>query len=376
MRVRTVRSTPRTERIRHHSLMARFLDISLWIYVIGLVVWLVARGLIGDRSIFVSCLSFLGMWLFLPLPVFGAWAISDRQRVEAFLLLIPLTLFFWFYGPMLVPKRAQNTHQQESMSVVTFNLRCTNPDSQALLAVLSSTEADVFALQEVTARHEQQVHEALVERYPYNWHYRLAGLAIYSAYPIVERRIYLSQPWPVQSVVLNVNGRLVHVLNAHLARAGILQFLTTLRTGPMRALAAARAGQIALIEQAIDETGLPAVVACDGNMTNLTAGYAQITSTLQDAYREQGWGLGHTFLVPRGFEIQSSINLPVQRIDYMFHSAEIMVSDVQVIRGDSGSDHRPLWARFDLNPRRELGLVGEGATFSSSGEWEKAHDQY
>lgn len=330
--------------------MARFLNISLWIYAGGLLVWLVARSLIGDRSIFVAGLAFLGVWLFFPLLVFGPWVISNRQKVGLVLLLIPLALFLWFYGPLLVPKRAQTADPQESLSVVTFNLQCSNPDAQALLAMFSSTETDVFALQEVTARHEQLVHEALVERYPHNWHYKPAGLAIYSAYPIIDQRIYPSRPWAVQSVVLDVDGAQVHVLNAHLARAGVLQFLTTLKTDAVRDLAVARSEQIALIEEAIGETGLPAIVACDGNMTNLTPGYAQITGALQDAYREQGWGLGHTFLMPRGFEVRSPINLPVQRIDYLFHSPEIKTSEVRVVRGDSGSDHRPLWAQFNLNP--------------------------
>jgi hypothetical protein len=31
---------------------------------------------------------------------------------------------------------------------------------------------------------------------------------------------------------------------------------------------------------------------------------------------------------------------------------------VRVVRGDSGSDHRPLWARFDLNPNG-TGLAAE-----------------
>ena len=61
-------------------------------------------------------------------------------------------------------------------------------------------------------------------------------------------------------------------------------------------------------------------------------------------------GLGHTFLLPRGFEISSGVNLAVQRIDYIFHSPEIIVAEVEVVSGNSGSDHQPVWAHFDLNP--------------------------
>ena len=41
---------------------------------------------------------------------------------------------------------------------------------------------------------------------------------------------------------------------------------------------------------------------------------------------------------------------PVQRIDYLFFSPPIRAGRVRVIPGDSGSDHRPVWAEFDLGP--------------------------
>jgi len=85
-------------------------------------------------------------------------------------------------------------------------------------------------------------------------------------------------------------------------------------------------------------------------MTNLTAAYAELADGLNDVFRHRGWGLGHTFLIPRGFDISSDINLGFQRIDYIFNSPEIQVRQVRVISGDSGSDHRPVWAQFELSP--------------------------
>ena len=118
----------------------------------------------------------------------------------------------------------------------------------------------------------------------------------------------------------------------------------------VRDLTAARLDQIAKIKQAIADKDLPTIVNCDCNMTNLTTAYAQMTSDMLDAFHVRGWGLGHTFLLPRGFELRSGVNLVVQRIDYIFHSPEIIVTEVEVVRGDRGSDHRPVWARLDLNP--------------------------
>jgi vancomycin resistance protein VanJ len=330
--------------------MVRFLNVSLWVYVGALLIWCAVRALTGDHSVFVLALNHLGVWLFLPLLVFGPWLLLSRQKLGIALLVIPLALFLWFYGPMLVPRPAQAADPAVSLTVLTFNLQVTNTDVEALLAILDSSQAEVLALQEVTSLHEKHLSEALAQRYPYRWYYAPTGLAIYSAHPILSRKIYPAHPWPVQSAVIQVRDRPVHLLNAHLARAGILHFLSTLDVGQMRNFAAARAAQVAQIEDAIRETVLPAIVACDGNMTDLTSAYAQLTANLQDAFRGRGWGLGHTFLLPRGFEIRTPINLPVQRIDYLFHSPDIRVTEVQVITGDSGSDHRPLWAEFDLEP--------------------------
>jgi endonuclease/exonuclease/phosphatase family metal-dependent hydrolase len=118
----------------------------------------------------------------------------------------------------------------------------------------------------------------------------------------------------------------------------------------MRESAAARAAQIDAIERAIRQRGLPAIVACDGNMTDLSAAYGRGADALQDVWRERGWGLGNTLLAPRGLDIASPINVAVQRIDYLFFSPEIEAGRVRVLPDAGGSDHRPVWAEFDLEP--------------------------
>jgi endonuclease/exonuclease/phosphatase family metal-dependent hydrolase len=109
--------------------------------------------------------------------------------------------------------------------------------------------------------------------------------------------------------------------------------------------------QVARIQKAVHEVGLPAVVACDCNMTDLTAAYSTVTETLRDAHRERGWGFGHTFLAPRGLEIPSRFNVAVQRIDYLLHTPDITARTFKVIRKPTGSDHLPILAQLDLGAR-------------------------
>jgi len=332
------------------------MSILLSVYVAGLVAWTVARALWGDQWVVALAVSQMGPWLFLPALFFAPWVILSRHGLGAILLAIPAGLFLWLYGAMLLPPRTA-PEPALPLTVVTFNMQATNPDVEALVRVLEMSAADVAALQEVHGWQDTALGAALAERYPHRWRAEGAGLAVYSAHPMVARQLYeIPSPgggepaWPIQSVVLQVRGTPVHVVNAHLARTGIVPLLGRLDAGPMRDWAADRAAQIDQIGKIIRERKLPAIVACDGNMTDLTAAYADITANLRDAWRERGWGLGHTLLAPRSFEVSSPVNLAVQRIDYLFYTPEIQAGRVRVLSHDSGSDHRPVWAQFDLDP--------------------------
>ena len=330
--------------------ITRVLTISLWIYVGSLLIWFITRAFIGDESVFVLSYSYLGAWLFVPLLVFAPLVYRSRSKLGLFLLIIPAGLFLWFFGSLFLPKGTQTHDLKKPLSVLTFNLMETNTEIEALLQVLDSHQVDVLALQEVNRFHDQHLSAALSGGYPYHRYYEPDGLAIYSTHPILSEEIYPAQPWAIQSLILQAHGTPVHIINAHLAKPGILLFLETWDVGAVRDLAAARLDQIAKIKQAIADKDLPTIVNCDCNMTNLTSAYALMASDLHDAFQVRGWGLGHTFLLPRGFEVRSGINLAVQRIDYIFHSPEVIVAEVEVLSGDSGSDHRPVWAQFDLTP--------------------------
>lgn len=335
-----------------HALQGRssWAKLFLWVYVVSLVAWLAARSLVGDRSILASFFSFLGVWLFCPLLVLGPWALLRWRKAAALALLVPVALFLWFYGHLFLPRAPQEAAPNEPITVLTFNVRYRNRDASALAQTLAASQADVLALQEVTDFHRQRLSEALAEEYAYQLYYPPAGLALLSRYPVLTQDVLPMQSLPAQNVVIEVNGRPLHLINAHLARARILDFAMTRDVRLIRDAAEAREAQITQIQETIRRAGLPAIVACDCNMTDLTSAYGQITSTLWDAHRERGGGLGHTFLVPRGLEIPSRVNLPLQRIDYLFHSPEIAATKVRVLPEDSGSDHLPTVAQFDLSP--------------------------
>lgn len=322
----------------------------IFIYVIALLVWAAVRASMGDQSFYVLAFNFFGVWLFAPLVVLIPWAVITRSKIGALALIIPAFLFLRFYGSMFVPKPRYTGNPQTLVTVMTFNLQCSNGDVASILAMVDAYKPEVLALQEVTRTYEQNLLQPLTERYAQQALLKPAGLAIYSQHPILSQETLPARPWSIQSAVIQVDGTRFQILNGHLANPGMFQAIAKRDINLFKDLAAARADQIEKIERAISQSDMPAIVACDGNMTDLTSSYAQITNGLQDAFKERGWGLGHTFLIPRGFEIRTPLNLPFQRIDYFFHTPEIGVTNIQVITQDTGSDHRPLLAEFDLKP--------------------------
>lgn len=324
--------------------------VAIFLYVLALIAWLAGKAFAGDQSIYVLAFDYLGVWIFSPLFVFIPWTLYNRSKAGMFGLIIPVVLFLYFYGSMFLPRTRPITDPQVSFSVMTFNLQCSNGEVNSILSIIDDYRPEVLALQEVTKRHESNLVVALKERYSYHFFYPSDGLAIFSLHPILNKEVIPAQPWSIQSAVIQVKGSPIHLLNGHLAKPGILQIFETRDINQARKLAAARTAQIEKIQQSVHQSGLPAIIACDGNMTDLTSSYALMTDQFKDAYREQGWGLGHTFLMPRGFEIRTGINIPFQRIDYLFYSPEIHISKVDVVKKDTGSDHRPLFAQFELTP--------------------------
>ena len=331
-------------------LLARVADGALWLYSGGLLAWSFARAIAGDRSALVVVLGHLGIWLFAPLLAWLPWLAIRRSRSGLVLLAVPALLFVRHYGAFFLPRPVPAGDAGAAFSVLTLNVQYTNTHDRAVADTLLAAGADVLALQEVTLLRWQHLAAALEGHYAHRTYYGPAGLAVFSRYPILSEKPVPLQPWPAQSLVLQVGERRVHLINAHLARVGLLHFLATGDTGPMQAAAQTRSGQVRQIEQVIREMGLPAVLACDCNMTDLSPAYELATTFLQDAYRARGWGPGHTFLVPRGLEIPSPVNLPAQRLDYLFYSGEIRALKARVLRRDSGSDHRALVGEFDLGP--------------------------
>ena len=99
----------------------------------------------------------------------------------------------------------------------------------------------------------------------------------------------------------------------------------------------------------ITEQEIPVIALGDLNATDQNVAYKMITTSMVDAWREKGFGLGNTherlwnYLPPKWFV----------RIDHIFHSHEFETIAAQVGPWDGYSDHRPVVAELVLRNKGE-----------------------
>ena len=84
----------------------------------------------------------------------------------------------------------------------------------------------------------------------------------------------------------------------------------------------------------------PQLVTGDFNQTEWSPSYPLVTAELRDSFREAGWGFGHTFPSTLSWA-RWDISLPLLRIDYIFHSGELLAQDARVGPA-SRSQHLPV----------------------------------
>jgi endonuclease/exonuclease/phosphatase family metal-dependent hydrolase len=101
-----------------------------------------------------------------------------------------------------------------------------------------------------------------------------------------------------------------------------------------------RAAQAREVKAEIEKSPYPVIVCGDMNDVPNSYSYQTIGSNLKDAYAEKGRGVGRTF----------KFLSPTLRIDYIFHSTELELNQVQVIR-PSLSDHNPVVADFSFQKK-------------------------
>jgi endonuclease/exonuclease/phosphatase (EEP) superfamily protein YafD len=309
-----------------------------------LVTYYTLRELGGGDLWFIDALSYILPWLYLPFIILlPGILLLHRTRLMLILVAIPTTLFLSTYGGLYLPRSSVHS-TGPSFTVMTYNVLWTNKQADRVAASIEEHDPDIVGLHEILPSMGVALEERLAEHYPYRKLENSYG--ILSRFPILQYEFYQlgdgTGSW-VQQLVLDINGHQVNLLNAH-PRSPPLEgfhpfglplgiptgFLNQVRDADIRDL-------LSRIERLED----PLVVIGDFNLTDQQIMYVPLTSRLEDAHRESGWGMGFTFSrFPR-------IGLPMWRIDYVFYSPDLVA--LSVTTGDyGGSDHRPVIAELSF----------------------------
>src|SRR5690554_1042029 len=321
------------------------------------MVWWVAHNHLGDTRWWMFVLNSVAPYLFLPVPFVLLAGLRWRRWGLFVAAAVPVGVFLTLFGQTLLPREVKVEAVPDgtpTITLLTFNVHAENDDPEAVARAILDADADVVALQELSAEMAAGLRRLLQDAYPHDdlviasgWD----GLGVFSKVPLTpllqpiegmgRRNPQLTQlhlPWG-DTVLINVHN---------------LSIPRSLPDWPSEIAYTIRQRERVAegIRQFAMNRDRPLIAAGDFNTTPRSEAYETVTAELSDAWLEAGFGFGQTF--PGGPRKPTPFGVPVPnwllRIDYVFHSEEWRALDARIGPWDGGSDHRPVLVH--------LGFVG------------------
>jgi len=221
---------------------------------------------------------------------------------------------------------------------MTYNIGNGLASGKRLAKLLRESDAYIVALQELSVCQEAVLKTALLDEYLYRCLNGAGtdGMGFLSKYPIEAAEIFfIDSENPFQAMVLNVNGKLLRVINGHPPPQLIRSRTQCYGWGSTDIPT--------LVKDYLPDADTPYLLPGDFNVTDQSNDYQLIISKgLRDDFHEGGKGFGFTFPCRPGSTL---IFPPVYRIDYIFQTAHF--DTLEAYRGgNAGSDHLPVVAEL------------------------------
>jgi len=295
-----------------------------------------------------EALCYLPPWpwlVVLALVVLASWRRgSSRGRRGAALALVVMLCGF---GDGQVP-RPRAVPDGVPVRVVTYNVLHAKRGFEPILELIERTQPDVLCLQEATPLDDHvRTVEAILHHLPGWTLHQVGEVAILSPHRLRSPRAHwptTPDSRPISQAEIEVGGRTVNVFCLHLLNGLGPQYLRRgVRSLPglMARSAPIRATQVDTLLHAAAQASGPVLLVGDFNTPPRGKLYERLRASYRDAFAEAGWGFGYTFRA----------DVPVVRIDYVWHGPGVAVRDCYVLR-HAGSDHRPLVADLVIVPER------------------------
>jgi endonuclease/exonuclease/phosphatase (EEP) superfamily protein YafD len=322
---------------------------TILLYATVVTGWTIAYRIIGDGFWALAMVNAFAVYLFTPLPLVTTLGILARHRT-AWIAIAGVTLqFFGLFGRYLLPPFPTVRAESGSpyLRVMTYNVLFTSADATPIANSITGADADIVAFQEFTPHLAHQLEQKVGADYAYRTPLPVgcsAGVVIWSRYPLQVESVDRDVACRVSSAIIDLDGTRVRVVGIHgwpyrgLDRESVERSFQWRRE------------QIEWVLDRTQEQPEPLIIMGDLNATPTHEVHHLLSTHLSDAFREAGWGLGHTY--PASGEFLWGIHQfsRLVRIDHIFHSEQWRAEAAWVGEWDGSSDHLPVIAQLRLTP--------------------------
>jgi endonuclease/exonuclease/phosphatase (EEP) superfamily protein YafD len=307
---------------------------SVWAFTLGLVMLVILRGAGYEGRVTITAAeAAIGIML---LPAYGVLvlAVARRRQVLAVVAAIVAIAHVAWALPSLIPHHAPASGRH--LRLMSFNVRYSNPRTDAVVREFNRVHADVVVSVELTRRLIDRLrsNRAFISRFP---EYVLVpgaggGIGVWSRYPLSEPDVVEVGGRASARVTVDVRGRKLRLWAIHtIAPVGgdRRSWLRALHTFRRQARAARRHGP-------------PLILAGDFNATGGNPSFARLLrdADLRDSHVVVGRGWATTW--PAGHRFPTFV-----RLDHILVPPGIGVRSVRE-GSAAGSDHRPIIADLRL----------------------------
>jgi len=329
------------------SLWRLALNLVIGLYLLGVIGWFGAIELGSSSTGWAAFLRECFPCIFVPLPVLIVPALLLRAAAATLGLSSMAALLVLMYGAQFAPRQPPYAFGPE-VRVLSFNMgaarRIEQPD--AVVRLVRATDPDLVCLVEAPRNADISVGARLSATHPFQT--RSDEIFVFSRYPLSDAYSQIVDAGVHDSlqVSVNIGNRLLDLTVVHLLRVDQYRGV---RGGLIPLARVAKSfstdSRDAAIGQLLMQTGSargPQILVGDFNMTPTSDAHRKVTEQFRDTFEEVGRGFGHTYpttLTSLGF----GISLPLLRIDYIFHSDQLVGRSAWA-GPDGGSDHLPVLA--------------------------------
>jgi vancomycin resistance protein VanJ len=307
------------------------------------------RLVFADAWWWLFLLNSAAVFLFVPLPVAVLVAALQRNVVLIAGALFAVAIFLSAWGGLLLP-HSQPDATGPVVTVMTYNLLVSNRDTRGVVDAIREANADVVGFVELNQTMARAIQRELAEEYPYqvmNEEDSVSGAGVISRYPIERVDVSaLDDPlWVGDPIAVEVDweGRPFLFVEVHSPASSHKVDI--------------REHQARLLRDFAREQALPLIVGGDFNASDRNQSISIVKEALNDAFRNAGTGLGHTFpgasrADTRGSSRPESYGITwpqwLVRIDYIFYSDDWQAIDARIAPWEGSSDHRGVIAELAL----------------------------